>query len=136
MAKPDLTNPDNKILREFGFIMAGAIGGIFGALLPWLFDRPWPMWPWPVAGLFLLCGLAFPSVLKHVFVLWMKFGHLLSRVTTPLILGILFYLVITPFGLVRRVFAKDSMRRSTESDATSYREASNQPDDEHMERPF
>jgi len=86
--------------------------------------------------LFLLCGLAFPSVLKHVFVLWMKFGHLLSRVTTPLILGILFYLVITPFGLVRRVFAKDSMRRSTESDATSYREASNQPDDEHMERPF
>lgn len=136
MKQTDPNNPDKKILREFGFVMAGAIAGIFGLLLPWLFDRDWPAWPWPPAALFLVAGLIFPSALRYLFIGWMRFGHLLSRITTPLILGILFYLLITPFGLVRRVFGKNSMKGKGDVGSDTYRVDSRQPDDEHMERPF
>jgi hypothetical protein len=136
MAKVDLQNPDKKLLREFGFTMAGAIGGIFGVLLPWLFDRAWPVWPWPIAALFFLAGVLFPLSMRHIFLAWMRFGHLLSKITTPLILGILFYLVITPVGLIRRMLGKNSMSGKEDRDSNSFRVPSEQPDDEHMERPF
>jgi len=136
MAQTDLHNPDRKVLREFGLIMAGAFGGLFGILLPWIFDGSWPLWPWPVAVLFLAMGLLLPMSLRHVFTWWMRFGHLISRVTTPLILGILFYLVITPVGLIRRIMGKDSMRRNVDNGSDSYKVESRQPEHEHMERPF
>ncbi len=136
MAKTDLQNPDKKLLREFGLTMAGAIAGIFGVLLPWLFDRAWPLWPWPVAALFLLVGIIFPTGLRQIFTIWMRFGHLLSRITTPLILGVLYYIVITPVGLIRKALGKDAMRHKEDPDSESFRVQSRQPDDDHMERPF
>jgi len=134
MSLTKVTEPNKKILREFGFVMAAAIAGVFGLLLPFLFDRAWPVWPWPVALVFLIVGVLFPQGLKHVYVWWMRFGMLLGRITTPLLLGVLFYLVITPIGLVRRLFGGDSMHKATDGD--SYRIRSQQPDNEHMERPF
>ena len=51
-----IPDPNRKELRIFGLTMAGAIGGFFGLLVPWLFDRVWPVWPWFVATPFLLLG--------------------------------------------------------------------------------
>jgi len=67
MSQTELHNSDTKMLREFGFVMAGAIAGVFGILLPWLFDRAWPLWPWPIALLFLIAGLFFPASLRLIF---------------------------------------------------------------------
>lgn len=136
MTQASLLNPDRKLLREFGFTMAIAISAIFGLLLPWLFERPWPVWPWPVVAVFLTTSLFLPDVLRLPFVWWMRLGHLLSKVTTPLILGILFYIVVTPVGAARRLLRKDSMSRKLDPSTKSYRVDSRQPDDEHMERPF
>jgi hypothetical protein len=136
MKQTDLYKSDKKTLKEFGLVMAGAISGVFGVLLPWLFDREWSIWPWPLAALFLAAALVYPLALRYLFVGWMWFGHLLSRITTPLILGIIFYLVITPFGLIRGALGKNSMTGKDNGGKGTYRVNSQQPDDEHMERPF
>jgi len=58
-------------------------------------------------GLFtILAALVAPIVVKPVFILFLYIGHGLGFVMTRLILGILFYLVITPIGLIARVFGK------------------------------
>jgi len=136
MVTTDFNRPGKIVLKEFGFVMAGAIAGLFGILLPWLLGRSWPVWPWPLSGFFFIAAIAFPAVLRYVYVAWMRLGLLLNKITTPLILGILFYLVITPAGLIKRVFGRDAMRRECDDETESYRIASQQPDDEHMERPF
>jgi hypothetical protein len=65
----------------------------------------------------------------------MKFGLLMSKVTTPLIMGIVFFLVITPMGVLRRLFGKDSLVRRFENTA-SYRVPSAKPPAKNLERPF
>ena len=85
---------------------------------------------------FLIVGVLFPQGLRYIYVGWMRFGLLLSRITTPLLLGVLFYFVITPAGLVRRMFHRSSIRKAGDAESNSYRMESRQPDNEHMERPF
>lgn len=136
MAQPEFHNHGQNVMREFGFVMAGAIAGIFGLLLPWMLDHPWPLWPWPIALIFLGAGLFWPKSLRATFKWWMRLGHLISRITTPLLLGILYFLIITPVGLIRRALQKDSMARHIDSSVDTYKVDSCDPDHSHMERPF
>ena len=53
-------------LRKFGFVMAGAIAVVFGLVLPWIFNRPWPTWPFAVAGVFAAFALVWPRALDPV----------------------------------------------------------------------
>lgn len=116
--------------------MAGAIGVLFGLILPWLFDGAWPIWPWLIASLFLLLGIAAPQHLRKVFEGWMRLGYLIGRVTTPIILGLVFFVIVTPIGLFRRAFCKDPMCRRIDAGGESYKIVSQQPDLDNMERPF
>jgi hypothetical protein len=136
MSANDLKAPDKKALREFGLVMAGAIAGIFGLLLPFLFEHARPIWPWPVALVFLLLGVFLPQGLRQIYVQWMRFGILIGRVTTPLLLGVIFYLIITPAGLIRRAVGGNSVRKPRDAMKDTYRVKSRQPDNEKMERPF
>ena len=72
------------------------------------------------AALFFTVALARPSVLGPLNRAWMKFGLLLSRVVNPLILGVVFFLVITPMAVVRRLLGKDSLHLKSKSDLESY----------------
>jgi hypothetical protein len=56
-----------------------------------------------LALLFILGGLLVPSRMAPVFRVWMRLGLAISRVTTPIFMGIIFFLVITPVGVVARV---------------------------------
>jgi len=131
-----IPNPNTKELRNFGLTMAVAIGGLFGLLLPWLFDRPWPVWPWIVSAPFLLLGVFSPEWLRPAFRVWMRFGILIGRITTPVILGLFFYLVITPVGFVRRTINRSASYRGIDRSAATYKVTSKQPDSDHMDRPF
>lgn len=132
----DIPEPDRKGLRAFGFVMAGAIGGLFGLILPWLLDWTWRIWPWPIASLLLILGIVAPQSLRPVFEVWSRLGYLIGRFTTPLFLGLIFFSIIAPIGLIRRAISKDPMRRRINPDITTYKIDSQQPDLEHMERPF
>jgi len=56
-----------------------------------------------IGGLLILGGLLLPAHLGPVSRAWMGLAHLLSRITTPVFLGVVFYLVVTPLGLVMRL---------------------------------
>ena len=81
-------------------------------------------------------AIVYPTWLRPIYRGWMRFGLLASRVTTPIILGIVFYLAITPISFLLRLGAKDPMRRAFEPDATSYRVSSHKLDTDRLEKPF
>jgi hypothetical protein len=66
-----------------------------------------------MGGLLILAGLVVPGALGPVFRVWMGLGHLMSKVTTPIFLGIVFYLVLTPVGLLMRLAGAPPLPRST-----------------------
>ena len=126
---------DRKGLREFALVSSGVIVGLFGLLLPWLFNLGWPIWPWILAAILVTLGLVAPMALRHVYKLWMQFGLILSKITTPIIMGLVFFLVITPIGLIRRLLSSDPMARNFH-DGESYRVPRKKTPAENMERPF
>jgi len=127
---------DRAGLRRFALTTAAIITLLFGLLLPWLFAAGWPIWPWPLAAVLALWGLVAPSGLRPVYRGWMRFGLVLSRLTTPLILSLVFFLLFVPIGLAMRLFGRDPMRRRLQPEAESYREPSQPISPDSFERPY
>lgn len=130
---PDL---DRKGLREFGLTTGAAIVVIFGLFFPWLLELAWPVWPWVIAAPLWFLALIRPEWLRRVYRAWMRFGLLASRVMTPLVLGIVFFGMITPMALVMRLMGKDPLRRAFDPNQESYRVPSMKSPKEKLERPF
>ncbi len=132
----DIPELDRKGLRHFAFTSGGIVAVLFGLLFPWLLEISFPTWPWVIAGVLSLWGLAAPASLRPAYHYWMRFGLLLSRITTPLVLGLVFYLMFVPIAFVMRLTGRDPMARKLEKAAKSYRIPSRAPSKEHMEKPF
>jgi len=127
--------PDKKGLREFGLITGGLFVGLFGLLFPWLFSFAFPKWPWIIAGVLWGLALLIPNSLKWIYQGWMSFALVLGWINTRLILAIMFYLIMTPMGLVMRLFGKNAMKNKP-SQSESYRNLTPSRSPQHMERPF
>ena len=104
--------------RAFGLVFAAVFAVI--ALWPLLHDGGPRWWALAAAGAFAGLALAAPKVLAPANRLWHRFGLLLGRLVNPLVMGLLFYLVVTPTGLILRGFGKDFLRLAREPDAASY----------------
>ena len=109
---------------------------IFGLFFPWVLERAWPVWPWIIAAPFWLLALIRPLWLRWIYRAWMRFGLLAGRVMTPLVLGIVFFAMISPMAIVRRLMGKDPMQRTLEPDQKSYRVQSLKSPAEKLEKPF
>lgn len=128
--------PDARALRQFGWMFAAAIALVFGLVIPWVWDLAWPRWPWFVAVVFVLWAAIWPTGLRIVYSPWMKLAHVLGWINTRLILGLVFYGLMAPIGLVMRLFGYDPLRRRWEPTRDSYRIDSTNPPPDHMERPY
>ena len=104
--------------RGFGLVFAGALG-LIGAVRLWR-GHPGAGWWFLVAALFLVVALSGPSLLAPLNRLWLKLGLLLYRVVNPVVMGILFYLCVTPMGLLMRLLGKDFLRLGRDPGARSY----------------
>jgi len=122
-------------LRNFGIITGAIFAILFGLLLPWLFERGIPYWPWIIAGVLIPWALLHPKSLDPVYRMWMKIGHVLGWINTRIILSILFYAVFLPTGLIVRLIGKDLLKRKLENIDT-YRVKSVKHKKEHIERPY
>ena len=69
---------------------------------------------------FLAAALLNPSALHPLNKLWMRFGLLLNKVVSPLVLAVLFFLVFTPLGLALRLFGKDVLNLKIQKNIKSY----------------
>lgn len=127
---------DKKGLRSFGFTFGTLFALLFGLLLPWIFDHDRPLWPWLLLAFMVLWGVAAPRTLRPLYIAWMSFGLFMSRFTTPLIMGLVFYIVITPAGFLFRLFAQDPMRRDWDADADTYRNESEHLPPDRLRKPF
>ena len=104
--------------RALGLVFA-VVFTIVGA---WpLLDATAPRW-WvlAVAMVFLVLALVRPALLAPLNRLWTQFGLLLSRLTQPVVLAMLFYTAVAPMGLLARLFGKDLLELKLDRDAESY----------------
>lgn len=135
MAEHEIPELDRKGLREFGLVTGGIVAGLFGLFFPWLLERSIPLWPWIVFGVLGVWGLVAPLSLRPVYRGWMRFGLMLSKVTTPLIMGIVFFVVITPVALILKIVGNDPMARKFD-DSESYRVPTKKAPTENLEKPY
>ena len=127
---------DKKGLRDFGLVTGGILAALFGLFFPWVFERPIPTWPWIIAGVLAAWALVLPLSLRPVYRIWMRLSIVLSRITTPIVMGVVFFLVVTPVALCMRVLGRDALARELDPAATTYRVQMKRRTKEHMERPF
>ncbi|MEO0035440.1 MAG: hypothetical protein RLZZ501_1463 [Pseudomonadota bacterium] len=104
--------------RAFGLVFATVFGVV--AALP-LRDGGEPVW-WAagVAAAFALIALIYPRALKPLNFVWFLIGLGLHRVVSPLVMGLLFFVTVTPVGLLMRLSGKDPLRLKRDPTATSY----------------
>jgi predicted membrane metal-binding protein len=110
----------NKQLRSFGF----TVGGIFALIALWPLivrgeDPRW--WALVIAAGLLIPAVVFPRSLLWVHKGWMAIGHVLGWINTRIILGFVFYVIVTPTGIIRRWLGKDPMGQRLRPDLDSYR---------------
>jgi hypothetical protein len=130
-----VTTPE---LRKFGLMFGAIIIALFGLLIPWIADAQILVTgkAFTLGAIFIVWGLILPAPLKPVYIVWMKFGAIAGYINTHIIMVLLFALIITPIGLIMRLF-NDPMRRSLKDDSESYRVCREQEKPKtHMERPF
>ncbi|MBC7957033.1 MAG: hypothetical protein H7Y33_14325 [Cytophagales bacterium] len=104
--------------RAFGFVFAAVF--LIIAAFPLLHSGSVRWWSVGVSAAFALVSVVMPSVLAVPNRLWMKLGLLLAKVVSPIALGILFYLVFMPIGLLMRLSGKDPLRLKFDPAAKSY----------------
>ena len=128
---------DKKGYREFGLVTGAIVVGLFGLLIPFLFDWNYPTWPWIIFGVLAAMALIVPMWLKPVYKYWMMFGLFMGTyIMTPLIMFMVFFGMFMPFGLVMRLFGKDGMNRKLDAEAGTYRVDSDQPPAKNLEKPY
>ncbi len=125
----------DKELRRFGLL----VGGIFGMIGAWppVVRQEDPRWWAVVVGvLFMALGAVLPRSLRQIHHGWMQLGHIMGTINTKIILAVIYYALVTPMGLMMRLFGKDSMRRVFSQDAVTYRVVREPRPRHHMRNQF
>jgi hypothetical protein len=104
--------------RAFGLVFAGVFA-LIAAHQVWRGTAWWPYWTGAAASFALVTWLA-PGVLAPLNSLWSRLTLALSKVTTPLVMALLFFGSVLPTGLVMRMLGKDPLRLKWQPDANSY----------------
>lgn len=97
--------------RRFGFTVGGAFL-LIGAVLWWRAHPDRAMVAATIGALLILAAIAVPGHLGPVYRVWMKLGLALSKVTNPIMLGVLYFFVFTPAGWFMRLFGRNPLTRS------------------------
>lgn len=105
-------------LRKFG-LMVGGVFAVLGGLFLWRAKAYYPYFLWPGGGLVLL-GAVLPRALKWIYIVWMSLAFVLGFVMAHVILTLMFYLVLTPIGLVARLCGQDFLSLKLNRAAKSY----------------
>ena len=91
--------------RSFGIVFFVVF--LIIAIYPLINGDELRLWSLIVSIIFLLLGLVNSKILNPLNKLWFKFGIFLGKIISPLIMGIIFFLVVTPIGLLMRLLNKD-----------------------------
>ena len=104
--------------RSFGIVFS--IVFLLIAIYPLITRGVLIVWSLIIAIIFLVLGLINSKILTPLNKLWFKFGILLGKIISPIIMGIVFFLVVTPIGLLMRLFGKDVLNLKLNKKKSSY----------------
>ena len=91
--------------RSFGIVFF--IVFFLIALYPLIYSKDIRIWSLLISLIFLILGLINSRILTPLNKLWFKFGILLGKIVSPLVMGIIFFLVVTPIGIIMKILKKD-----------------------------
>ena len=125
----------NYQVRTFAF----PLGGIFAIVALW--PLIWHgtdirLWALVISGALIVPGMIFPRVLVPAYRGWMVFAEKLGWFNTRVLLGIIFYGVLTPTGVIRGLFGKPTFTCGFDKQAKSYRVVKMPRATNHMAKPF
>ena len=137
MAEAPTRKKSRRAEREFGLIVGGVLLLLSGW---WLYRGKFPTLSHvtlPLGGLLVLLGLVFPAALVLPNKAWMALAEVLSFVTTRIILAFVFFVIVTPIGVSKRLFGWDPLhRRAAASDSYWLPYSERQKDPRHYEKMF
>ena len=88
----------------------GIVFSVFFALVafyPLINNEEVRLWALVTSMIFLILGLINSVILKPLNLVWFKFGIILGKLISPIVMGLVFFCVVTPTGLIMRLFKKD-----------------------------
>ena len=104
--------------RNFGLVFFFVF--LIVGLWPLLNGGTFRIWSIVIAIIFLILGLMNSKLLTPLNKLWFKFGLFLGTIVSPFVMGIIFFLVITPIGFVMKIIGKDLLNIKLDSKKKSY----------------
>ena len=105
--------------RAFGLVFTVVFTLV--AIWPWVFGETGVrLWVAIVAVGLLVVSFVCPKILAPANRLWMQFGLLLHRIVNPVVMGLIFFLTVTPTGLIFRLLGKDPLRLKFDREAKTY----------------
>ena len=104
--------------RSFGLVFF--IVFLLIASYPIIYNGEVRTWSLLISLIFLVLGLFNSKILSPLNKLWFKFGILLGKIISPLVMGIIFFFVVTPIGLIMRLMGKDVLNLKYNNKNKSY----------------
>ena len=104
--------------RSFGIVFFFVF--LIISLWPLINENPLRVWSIYVAIIFLILGLMNSNLLTPLNTLWFKFGKLLGSIVAPIVMGIVFFIIVTPTGFIMRMFGKDLLNKKYNNKSKSY----------------
>ncbi len=102
--------------RSFGLVFFVVF--LLISIYPFLKDGNIRIWPLIISFIFLVLGLLNSNLLSPLNKLWFKFGLFLGKIISPIIMGIIFFLVVTPIAVIMRLLKKDLLNLKFEENNT------------------
>ena len=104
--------------RNFGLVFSVVF--LIVALWPLAFGDPIRIWSAIISLVFLILGLVNSKLLTPLNKLWFKFGIILGAIVAPVIMMAVFFLVVTPTGLIMRIMGKDLLNKKHDKKKQTY----------------
>ena len=108
--------------RSFGIVFFVVF--LLVALYPLINGHDLRLWSLLLSLIFLILGLINSKILTPLNKIWFKFGVFLGKVISPLIMGVIFFIVVTPIGLIMRALGKDVLNLKYNKNKTYWIEKS------------
>ena len=102
--------------RSFGVVFS--IVFLVIALFPLLNGHNIRIWSIILSLIFFILGLLNSNILSPLNRIWFKFGIILGSIVSPIIMGLVFFLVVTPTSLILRLFKKDILSLKNNNNST------------------
>ena len=104
--------------RSFGLVFFVVF--LIVALWPLKYEEDIRLWSLVLSIIFFILGILNSQLLTPLNKLWFKFGMFLGLIVSPIVMGIVYFIVVTPIGIFMRLLGKDLLKTSKAKNASTY----------------